>query len=75
MKTPTYLEVVHGVDRYGKPLLTVENLPGEGAEMYPHQARAYANALLQAADDCEEHLPRTLVRRRGLLEHYPLPTD
>jgi len=72
MKAPTYLEVVHGVDRYGKPLLTVRNLP---RRIYPNRARAYASALLQAADDCEEHLPRTLVRRRGLLEHYPLPTD
>jgi len=50
----THLNVRHGLDRFWQPLLTVENLPGEGAELYPAQARAYARALLQAADDCEK---------------------
>ncbi|MBL8474407.1 MAG: hypothetical protein JNM98_21645 [Rhodocyclaceae bacterium] len=37
----------------GKPLMTVQNLPGEGADLTPAQARALAEALLAAAKDCE----------------------
>jgi len=78
MKVPTYLEVVHGVDRNGKPLLTVKNLPGEGAELYPAHARAYAHALLQAADDCEKPWPLTLKRRniqRNEHQRYALSSE
>jgi len=47
----------HCTDRRGQPLLVLERLPlnlsGEGAELSPSMARAYAYALLQAAADCE----------------------
>lgn len=36
-----------------KPLATVHNLPGEGADLTPAQMRALATALLAAADECE----------------------
>lgn len=36
-----------------EPLLVVANLPGEGAEFSPKQARLLAKALLLAADAAE----------------------
>lgn len=47
------LEVTHTVDRTGKPLAIVKNLPGLDAEMRPERLRELAAALLAAADDCE----------------------
>jgi len=52
------LVVTHSVNRYGKPLATVEGLPG--AEMTPAEMRVLAEALQQAARDCEQ-----LPIRRG----------
>jgi len=53
----TEIFVRHCTDRHNQPLLVLAGLPwglrGEGAELYPAMARAYARALLQAADDCE----------------------
>lgn len=55
MTTPeTVLRVKHTVDRLEQPLLCLENLPGEGAELSPANARALAAALLHAARECEE---------------------
>lgn len=45
--------VKHTFDRHDQPLLCIDNLPGEGAEMSPSAARALAAALLDAAADCE----------------------
>ena len=67
------IEVTHGLTRDGKPLATVEGLPGAGAEMTPPELRALAQALQQAARDCEE-LPirrgaRNCVRSYGEVPH------
>lgn len=43
------LTVTQTRDRFGKPLCVVHDLPGEGAEMYPAQMRALAEALTNAA--------------------------
>ena len=47
------LEVRHTCCRHKKPLADVTGLPGDGAELRPAQLRAYANLLLEAADDLE----------------------
>ena len=47
------LEVRHTRCRHKKPLADVTGLPGDGAELRPAQLRAYANLLLEAADDLE----------------------
>ena len=36
-----------------KPLVVLENLKDQGAELSPHQLRAFASALMQAASDSE----------------------
>ena len=58
--TTSILTVSHGLTRDGQPLATVEGLPGAGAEMTPAQLRGLAQALQQAARDCEQ-----LPIRRG----------
>lgn len=65
------LVVRHRVCRLGKPLLDVENLPGEGAEMTPAMARAIAGALIRAAGDCEA-LHRQTRRYGAARREYPL---
>lgn len=47
------LEIVHTQDRHGNPLAVVNNFPGLYAAMYPAQMRGMANALMRAADACE----------------------
>jgi len=61
------LTVCHCTDRHGNPLLVLERLPanlcGEGAELYPSTARAFAQALLKAADDKNSE---AFVKLRGV---------
>jgi len=49
--------VRHRFSNTGYPYFILDSLPeklcGEDVELFPHEARAYAHALLQAADDCE----------------------
>ncbi len=45
----------------GRPLATVQNLPGGDADMTPAQMRALAAALCAAADECES---RPMDKRR-----------
>lgn len=47
------LLVRHTTSYLGEPLACVANLPGGDADMSPAQMRALAQALRQAADDCE----------------------
>ena len=47
------LLVKHTLTWRDEPLLCFRNLPGYDAELSPAAARALADALLQAADDCE----------------------
>lgn len=49
----------------GKPLATLRNLPGEGADMTPEQMRALSDALRDAAGDCES---RTMDRSKFYFE-------
>lgn len=51
------LKITLTEDRHKRPLAVIANLPGEGAELYPHQLRILALALLKVADDCEAHQP------------------
>jgi hypothetical protein len=39
--------------RDGRPLATVEGLPGDGADLTPGDLRALAAALLRVAEDAE----------------------
>lgn len=48
------LIVKHTVDRFGKPLAVVHNLPGEGAEFSSGQLRQLARALETIADECAQ---------------------
>jgi hypothetical protein len=48
----------------GKPLAVVRNFPGLYAELFPAQLRALAEALVQAADDCEK--PLSQFRERNI---------
>jgi len=73
--TTEQIAVCHCTDRHGQPLLALECLPlflcGEGAELHPATARAYAQALLQAADDCEStELGHTDPRVSGVRKVY-----
>lgn len=43
------LKVKHTVTRHAQPLLCIDNLPGEGAELTPIEARRLAAALIEAA--------------------------
>lgn len=63
MGMPRTLMVKHTVTYTESPLLELANLPGEGAELTPADARAIAAALLAAADDCE--VLHTTVRLYG----------
>lgn len=36
-----------------KPLVTIDGLPGDHADLRPDQLRTLADALLRIADDCE----------------------
>lgn len=38
----------------GKPLAVIEGLPGDFAELRPHQVRALAQALARLADEAEK---------------------
>lgn len=49
-----------------QPLAVVDGLPGGCAELRPAQLRALAQALLQAADDCEQHAAQRGPRRGDL---------
>ena len=60
MSGAMHIVVTHGLTRDGKPLATVEGLPGAGTDLTPLEMRALAQALQQAARDCEE-----LPIRRG----------
>lgn len=51
------LHVSHTLDRRGAALVVVRNMPGEGAEFSPAALRAFAAALVAAADAAEA-LPR-----------------
>lgn len=48
------LNVRHTVDRHGKPLAVLDDLPGHGAEFYPADLRQLARALNTAANDAEQ---------------------
>ncbi|MFZ6872835.1 hypothetical protein ACO0LF_12280 [Undibacterium sp. Di27W] len=50
MKT---LQVTLTETRFNKPLVVIDEMPGPHVEMSPDAVRAFANALLQAATDCE----------------------
>lgn len=47
------LIVKHTRDRHGRPLATVYNLPGDGAELSPAQLRRLARGLQAIADECD----------------------
>jgi len=71
--------VRHCMANTGHPFLVLEDLPldlcGEGAEVSPEMARAYAHALLQAADDCENpELGHTKPNVLSLRKRYDLAT-
>ena len=51
---PIELEVRHSRCRHGKPLVTVNGLPGEfDVELRPEQLRKLAAMLIKVADACE----------------------
>lgn len=58
------LSVWHARCRHGKPLCVLENMPGEGCEATPAQMRALAQALIQAATDCEQRKTKLHETRR-----------
>ena len=73
MSAGIHIEVTHTLTRDAKPLATVTGLPGAGAELTPSELRALAEALQQAAGDCEQ-LPirrgaRHCVRSYGEVPH------
>ena len=45
------LRVKHTRTSNSKPLVTIHNLPGEGADLLPAEMRALARALIEAADE------------------------
>ena len=49
-----FLTVKHTVDRYGRPLACIENMPGEGAEFSPNRLRQFGNTLHDIADECAQ---------------------
>jgi len=50
----TTLNVYHTITRHGAPLAVVKNFPGLDAELRPEQLRRLAQALMLAADECEQ---------------------
>lgn len=42
-----------------KPLAVLDNMPGWGVELRPHELRAFASALMQAAADCDSQETRS----------------
>lgn len=56
-----------------RPLIVVENMPGEGVELFPQQARALAQALVAAADAAERQFP--LPAPRGELSKVTAEFD
>jgi hypothetical protein len=60
------LKVKHCRTHDGKPLATVDGLPGDMADLRPAQLRALAAAMLKVADDCEARPmgPRTYREQR-----------
>lgn len=48
------LQITHTRTGAGKPLAVVKNFPGLDAELRPAQLRSLAQALLLAADECEQ---------------------
>ena len=48
------LTVRHTVDRHGKPLAVLDDLPGHGAEFYPADLRQLARQLITIANDAEQ---------------------
>lgn len=60
------LKVKHCRTHDGKPLATIDGLPGEMADLRPAQLRAYAAAMLTIADDCDARPmgPRTYREHR-----------
>ena len=48
------LIVKHTRDRHGRPLATVYNLPGDGADLSPAQLRRLAATLLIIADETDK---------------------
>lgn len=71
------LHVKLGADRHGAALVTVEGLPGDGAELRPHELRDLAAALVRIASDAERrkltHRGRRLPDLRMLLLIDPGP--
>lgn len=49
--------VTVGADRHGAALVTVEGLPGDGAELRPQELRDLAAALVRIASDAERRKP------------------
>ena len=64
------LNVTHTSTFDGKPLATVDGLPGGAADLTPAQLRALSSALAKVADECD-NLP---IRRgrRCIVRQYPL---
>jgi len=48
------LSICHTVDRHGKPLAVIDDLPGQFAELRPADLRQFARALNTAANDLEQ---------------------
>lgn len=58
------LIVKHTRDRHGRPLATVYNLPGDGADLSPAQLRRLAATLLIIADETDKRGERVLSEVR-----------
>ncbi len=67
------LRVKHTRTSNSKPLVTIHNLPGEGADLLPAEMRALARALIEAADECES-LPVEGKYVRNVERTYSLKT-
>jgi hypothetical protein len=65
--TAKTLKVKHCRTHDGKPLATVDGLPGDMAHLSPAQLRALATAMLKIASDCEARPmgPRTYREHRA----------
>lgn len=50
----TTLHITHTRCRHGKALAVVKNFPGLDAKLRPELLRSLAQALLLAADECEQ---------------------
>ncbi len=48
------LSIRHTVDRHGKPLAVIDDMPGHGAEFHPADMRHLARTLNTAANDLEQ---------------------